>query len=128
MGPSGSGFCGMSRRCIGDRGEANERGVGGASVGVAGFSGGRGMLWVPVVEIEGLGVVGRRGFVEGDGLVVGEEAVANGGAVFGGFTVVVEEVEFVFLVLVLGFVNWGLRRHFYVLFFLLSLFSFTITH
>ena len=84
------------------------------------------MLWVPVVEIEGLGVVGRKGFVEGDGLAVGEEAAANGGAVFGGFTVAVEEVEFVFLEL--GFVNWGLRRHFYILFFLLSLFSFTTTH
>ena len=102
--------------------------MGGACVGVAGFSGGRGMLWVPMVEIEGLGVVGRRGFVEGDGLVVGEEAAANSGAVFGGFTVAVEEVKFVFLALVLGFVNWGLRRHFYVLFFLLSLFSFTTTH
>ena len=84
------------------------------SVGVAGFSGGGGMLWVPVVEIEGLRIVGRRGFVEGDGLAVGEEAAADGGAVLGGFTVAVEEVELVFLVLVLGFGNWGLkvRRHF----------------
>ena len=99
------------------------------SVGVvAGFSGGGGMLWVPVVEIEGLRIVGRRGFVEGDGLAVGEEAAADGGAVLGRFTVAVEEVELVFLVLVLGFVNWGLKRHFYVLFFLLSLFSFTTTH
>lgn len=101
------------------------------SVGVAGFSGGGGgMLWVPVVEIEGLRIVGRRGFVEGDGLAVGEEAAADGGAVLGGFTVAVEEVELVFLVLVLGFGNWGLkvRRHFYVLFFLLSLVSFTTTH
>ena len=59
---------------------------------------------------------------------VGEEAAADGGAVLGGFTVAIEEVEFVFLVLVLGFGNWGLRRHFYVLFFLLSLVSFTTTH
>ena len=43
------------------------------------------------------------GFVEGDGLAVGEEAIADGGAVLGGFTVAVEEVEFLFLVLVLGF-------------------------
>ena len=97
------------------------------SVGVvAGFSGGGGLLWVPVVEIEGLRIVGRRGFVEGDGLAVGEEAAADGGAVLGGFTVAIEEVELVFLVLVLGFGNWRLRRrHFYVLFFLLSLVSFT---
>ena len=35
----------------------------------------------------------------------------------GGFTVAIEEVEFIFLVLVLGFGNWGLkvRRHFNVL-------------
>ena len=99
------------------------------SVGVAGFSGGGGgMLWVPVVEIEGLRIVWRRGFVEGDGLAVGEEAAADGGAVLGGFTVAIEEVVFVFLVLVLGFGNWGLRRHFYVLFFLLSLVSLTTTH
>lgn len=90
--------------------------MGGPSGGVAGFSGGGGgMLWVPVVEIEGLRIVGRRGFVEGDGLAVGEEAAADGGAVLGGFTVAVEEVELVFLVL--GFGNWGMRRHFYVLFF-----------
>ena len=43
------------------------------------------------------------GFVEGDGLAVGEEAIVDGGAVLGGFTVAVEEVEFLFLVLVLGF-------------------------
>ena len=96
--------------------------MGDPSVGVAGFSGGGGMLWVPVVEIEGLGVgvVGRRGFVEGDGLLVGEEAAADGRAVLGGFMVAVEEVELAFLVLVLGFGNWGLRRvrrHFFVLFF-----------
>ena len=54
--------------------------------------------------------------MEGEGLAVGEETAADGGAVLGGFTVAVEEVEFVFL----GFGNWGLRRHFYVLFFLLS--------
>ena len=30
--------------------------MGGPSVGVAVFSGGGGMLWVPVVEIEGLGL------------------------------------------------------------------------
>ena len=94
--------------------------MGSLSVGVAGFSGGGGMLWVPVVEIEGLRIVGRRGFVEGDGLLVGEEAAADGRAVLGGFMVAVEEVELAFLVLVLGFGNWGLRRvrrHFYVLFF-----------
>jgi len=39
------------------------------------------MLWVPVVEIEGLRIVGRRGFVEGDGLAVGEEAAADWGGV-----------------------------------------------
>ena len=68
--------------------------------------------------------------MEGDGLAVGEEAAADGGAVLGGFTVAVEEVELIFLVLVLGFGNWGLkvRRHFYVLFFLLSLICFTTTH
>ena len=90
------------------------------------------MLWVPVVEIEWLGIGGRRGFMEGEGLAVGEEAAADGGAMLGGFTVAVEEVEFIFLVLVLGFGNWGLRvrvrRHFYVLFFLLPLISFTTTH
>ena len=79
--------------------------MGSLSVGVAGFSCGGGMLWVPMVEIEGLRVVGRRRFVEGDGLAVGEKAAADGGAVLGGFTVAVEEVEFVFL----GFGNWGLR-------------------
>ena len=41
--------------------------------------------------------------MEGDGLAVGEEAIADGGAVLGGFIVAVEEVEFLFLVLVLGF-------------------------
>ena len=90
------------------------------------------MLWVPVVEIEWLGIRGRRGFMEGEGLVVGEEATADCGAMLGGFTVAVEEVEFIFLVLVLGFGNWGLRvrvrRHFYVFFFLLSLISFTTIH
>ena len=75
--------------------------MGGPSVGVASFSGGGGMLWVLVVEIEGLGI--GIGFVEGDGLAVEEEATADGGVVLGGFTVAVEEVEFLFLVLVLGF-------------------------
>ena len=79
--------------------------MGSLSVGVAGFSGGGGMLWVPVVEIKGFGDVGRRRFVEGDGLAVGEKAATDGGAVLGGFWVAVEEVEFVFL----GFGNWGLR-------------------
>ena len=77
--------------------------MGGPSVGVASFSGGGGMLWVLVVEIEGLGIGIGIGFVEGDGLAVEEEATADGGVVLGGFTVVVEEVEFLFLVLVLGF-------------------------
>ena len=87
--------------------------MGGPSVGVASFSGGGGMLWVLVVEIEGLGI--GIGFVEGDGLAVEEEATADGGVVLGGFTVVVEEVEFVFFGF--GFGVWGLkvRRHFNVL-------------
>ena len=53
-------------------------------------------MWVPVVEIEGFGVVGRRRFVEGDGLAVGEKAAVDGGAVLGGFRVAIEEVEFFF--------------------------------
>ena len=87
--------------------------MGSLSVGVASFSGGGGMLWVLVVEIEGLGI--GIGFVEGDGLAVEEEATADGGVVLGGFTVVVEEVEFVFFGF--GFGVWGLkvRRHFNVL-------------
>ena len=40
--------------------------------------------------------------MEGEGLAVGEETAADGGAVLGGFTVAVEEVEFVFLVWELG--------------------------
>ena len=70
-----------------------------------GVGGGR-MLWVPVVEIEWLGIGGRRGFMEGEGLAVGEEAAADGGAMLGGFTVAVEEVEFMFFGF--GFRVWEL--------------------
>jgi hypothetical protein len=65
-------------------------------------------VWVPVVEIEGLGF-GSLGFGEGEGLAVGEEAAVNRGAVLGKLMVAIEELEFVF-----GFWDWGLRCHFYV--------------
>uniref|UniRef100_A0A7N2MRB0 Deacetylase sirtuin-type domain-containing protein n=1 Tax=Quercus lobata TaxID=97700 RepID=A0A7N2MRB0_QUELO len=64
------------------------------------------MLWVPVVEIEWLGIGGRRGFMEGEGLAVGEEAAADGGAMLGGFAVAVKEVEFMFFGF--GFRVWEL--------------------
>ena len=88
-----------------DGGEAEEGGVVVESVGSGGRL--REEVRVPVVEIEGLGF-GGLGFGEGEGLAVGEEAAANGGAVLGRLTVAVEEVEFV-----LGFWDWGLRCHFF---------------
>ncbi len=53
-------------------------------------------VWVPIVEIKGAGLGFRGlGFVEGEGLAVGEEATANNGAVLGRLMVAIGEVEFV---------------------------------
>lgn len=53
-----------------------------------------GGIWVPLLEVEG---VFGGAFIGGGVycLAVGEEAAVDGGAVLGGFTVAVEEVEFV---------------------------------
>lgn len=73
----------------GDGGEAGEGGGGGGGGG----RGGGEVVWVPVSEVEGFGGFGF-GFGSGssEGLAIGEEAAADGGAVLGGLAVAVEEV------------------------------------
>lgn len=66
-------------------------------------------VWVPVLEMERLGLRLGLGLGLGEGEAVGEEATADGGAVLGGLAVAVEEVE-----LLVGFGDWGLRGHFWI--------------